>query len=35
MNFHSDQWINEHVKEHYKEAREHLPHDRVLLVALQ
>ncbi len=30
MNFHSDQWINERVKEHYKEAREHFPYDRIL-----
>ena len=30
MNFHSDEWIIERVREHYDEALEHFPEDRIV-----
>ena len=30
MNFHSDKWIMERVREHYNEALEHFPEDRIV-----
>lgn len=35
MNFHSDTWINTGVQEHYKEALEYFPEDRIVCIALQ
>lgn len=29
MNYHSDKWINDHVWEHYNDALEHFPEDRI------
>lgn len=30
MNFHSDEWIMDRVQEHYNEALEHFPEDRIV-----
>jgi predicted nucleotidyltransferase len=35
MNFHSDEWIMEHVREHYNEALEHFPKDRIVGIFYQ
>lgn len=35
MNFHSDEWIMEKVREHYNEALEHFPEDRIVCLILQ
>jgi predicted nucleotidyltransferase len=35
MNFHSDEWIMERVREHYNEALEHFPEDRIVGIILQ
>ncbi|MBR5320701.1 MAG: nucleotidyltransferase domain-containing protein [Clostridia bacterium] len=35
MNFHSDQWIMERVQEHYNEALEYFPEDRIVCLILQ
>ena len=35
MNFHSDQWIMDRVKEHYNEALEHFTEDRIVCLILQ
>lgn len=35
MNFHSDEWIMEHVREHYNEALEYFPEDRIVCLILQ
>lgn len=35
MNFHSDKWIMGKVQEHYKEALEHFPEDRIVGIFLQ
>lgn len=35
MNFHSDEWIIEHVREHYNEALEHFPEDRIVGIFYQ
>ena len=35
MNYHSDQWINDRVREHYNEALEHFPEDRIVAIVLQ
>lgn len=35
MNFHSDAWIMDRVREHYNEALEHFPEDRIVCLILQ
>lgn len=35
MNFHSDEWIMDHVREHYNEALEHFPEDRIVGIFYQ
>lgn len=35
MNFHSDKWIMDRVREHYNEALEHFPEDRVVGIFYQ
>ena len=35
MNYHSDQWIMDRVREHYNEALEHFPEDRIVGIVLQ
>lgn len=35
MNFHSDEWIMERVREHYNEALEHFPEDRIVGIFYQ
>lgn len=35
MNYHSDDWIMERVREHYNEALEHFPEDRIVCLILQ
>ena len=35
MNFHSDEWIMEHVREHYNEALEYFPEDRIVGIYYQ
>ena len=35
MNFHSDEWIMERVREHYNEALEYFPEDRIVCLVLQ
>lgn len=35
MNFHTDEWIMNRVREHYAEALEHFPEDRVVGIFLQ
>jgi predicted nucleotidyltransferase len=35
MNYHSDEWIMERVREHYNEALEHFPEDRIVGIILQ
>ena len=35
MNFHSDKWIMEKVQEHYNEALEYFPEDRIVCLTLQ
>lgn len=35
MNYHSDQWIMDHVREHYNEALEHFPKDRIVGIFYQ
>ncbi len=35
MNFHSDKWIMDRVQEHYNEALEHFPKDRIVCLILQ
>ena len=30
MNYHSDEWIMDRVREHYNEALEHFPEDRIV-----
>ena len=35
MNFHSDEWIMDRVREHYNEALEHFPEDRIVCLVLQ
>jgi len=35
MNFHSDEWIMDRVREHYNEALEHFPEDRIVGIFLQ
>lgn len=35
MNFHSDEWIIDRVREHYNEALEHFPADRIVGIVLQ
>jgi hypothetical protein len=34
MNFHSDKWIMDHVREHYNEALEYFPEDRIVCLSL-
>jgi predicted nucleotidyltransferase len=34
-NFHNDEWIMKRVEEHYKEALEHFPEDRIVGIFLQ
>lgn len=35
MNFHTDEWIMAHLHDHYEEALQHFPEDRIVLLALQ
>lgn len=35
MNFHSDEWIMDRVREHYNEALEYFPEDRIVCLILQ
>lgn len=35
MNYHSDNWINEKVHEHYREAKEYFPDDSIVGIFLQ
>lgn len=35
MNYHSDDWIMNRVREHYNEALEHFPEDRIVCLILQ
>lgn len=35
MNFHSDEWIMDRVREHYNEALEYFPEDRIVGIVLQ
>ena len=35
MNYHSDEWIMARVKEHYEEALEYFPEDRIVCIILQ
>lgn len=35
MNFHSDEWITDRVREHYNEALEHFPEDRIVGIFYQ
>ena len=35
MNYHSDNWINEKVHDHYMEAREYFPNDSIVGIFLQ
>lgn len=35
MNYHSDQWIMDRVREHYNEALEHFSEDRIVCLVLQ
>jgi hypothetical protein len=35
MNFHSDEWIMDRVREHYNEALEHFPEDRIIGIFYQ
>lgn len=35
MNYHSNEWIMEKVREHYDEALEHFPEDRIVCLILQ
>ena len=35
MNFHSDEWITDSVREHYNEALEYFPEDRIVCLVLQ
>ena len=35
MNYHSDTWIMDCVREHYNEALEHFPEDRIVCLVLQ
>ena len=35
MNYHSDEWIMDRVREHYNEALEHFPEDRIVAIVLQ
>ena len=35
MNFHSDEWIMDRVREHYNEALEYFPEDRIVCLVLQ
>lgn len=35
MNFHSDEWIMDRVREHYNEALEHFPEDRIVGIFYQ
>ncbi len=35
MNFHSDEWIMDNVREHYNEALEHFPEDRIVGIFYQ
>ena len=35
MNYHSDEWIMERVREHYNEALEHFPEDRIVGIFYQ
>ena len=35
MNYHSDEWIMDRVREHYNEALEHFPEDRIVGIVLQ
>lgn len=35
MNYHSDQWIMDRVREHYNEALEHFPEDRIVGIFYQ
>ena len=35
MNFHSDEWIMKRVREHYNEALEYFPEDRIVCLILQ
>lgn len=35
MNYHSDQWIMDRVQEHYNEALEYFPEDRIVCLILQ
>ena len=35
MNFHSDEWIMDRVREHYDEALEYFPEDRIVCLILQ
>lgn len=35
MNYHSNEWINDRVREHYNEALEHFPEDRIVGIFYQ
>lgn len=35
MNFHSDEWIMKRIREHYNEALEYFPEDRIVCLVLQ
>ena len=35
MNYHSDKWIMDKIREHYNEALEYFPEDRIICLALQ
>lgn len=35
MNYHSDKWITENLNEHYKEALQYFPEERIVMIALQ
>jgi len=35
MNFHSDEWIMDHIQEHYNEALEYFPEHRIVCLVLQ
>ena len=35
MNYHTDKWIMERLEEHYKEALEHFPEERIVGIFYQ
>ena len=35
MNYHSDEWIMQNVREHYNEALKHFHEDRIVAIVLQ